>query len=310
MSTAEIAQVVQAYRQVYETLTEKERAVRERAIMAMAKGTTKGLNKFEVLHELTGVEIYVARNRSDVLAIGEAAEVLWKRIHNKEMLTSTGRTIAYNAKKIAALKGKDMSDAMMEALREYDALPVVRTQDGIPYRSGNAKSKPTSDTSEGKFSQIEPGKDREFWLNFRSTMSEYMEKRTEGLDSSTRELLKRSFETDMKIAIDQFLSSIYREQKKAKAQTAIVATAVTRQKVLHACEALHMDPPSVGQPVDMEKARRQKKLLARAYHPDSNGGDSTTQDKYIAVIEAFETLEAFSEQSNAGNPAHRGGDTT
>lgn len=302
MSTAEIAQVVQAYRQVYETLTEKERAVRERAIMAMAKGTTKGLNKFEVLHELTGVEIYVARNRSDVLAIGEAGEVLWKRIHNKEMLPSTGRTIAINAKKIAAIKGKELSEAVLDALKEYDALPVIRMQDGIPYRASNTKGKPTPDMSEGRFAQIEPGKDREFWLNFRTTMAEYMEKRTEGLDSSTRELLKRSFETDMKIVIDQFLSSIYREQKKAKAQTAIVATAVTRQKVLHACEALHMDPPSVGQPVDMEKARRQKKLLARAYHPDSNGGDNTTQDKYIAVIEAFETLEAFSEQSNAGNP--------
>lgn len=302
MSTAEIAQVVQAYRQVYETLTEKERAVRERAIMAMAKGTTRGLNKFEVLHDLTGVEIYVARNRSDILAIGEAGEVLWKRIHNKEMLPSTGRTLAINAKKIAALKGKELGDAVLDALKEYDALPVIRTQDGIPYRSSNSKSKPTPDMAEGKFAQIEPGKDREFWLNFRSTMAEYMEKRTEGLDSSTRELLKRGFETDMKIVIDQFLSSIYREQKKAKAQTAIVATAVTRQKVLHACEALHMDPPSVGQPVDMEKARRQKKLLARAYHPDSNGGDNTTQGKYIAVIEAFETLEAFSEQPNADNP--------
>lgn len=301
MSTAEIAQVVQQYRQVYETLTEKERAVRERAIMAMAKGTTKGLNRFEVLKQLAGIEIYTARNRSDILSIGEAGEVLWKRIHNKEMLPSTGRSVAINAKKIAAIKGKDLSEAVLDALKEYDALPVIRTVDGIPYRSANSKSNPTPEMAEGRFAQIEPGKDREFWLNFRSTMSEYMEKRTEGLDSSTRELLKRGFETDMKIVIDQFLSSIYREQKKAKAQTAVVATAVTRQKVLHACEALHMDPPSINQPVDMEKARRQKKLLARAYHPDSNGGDNTTQDKYIAVIEAFETLEAFSEQSHAGN---------
>jgi len=301
MSTAEIAQVVQQYRQVYETLTEKERAVRERAIMAMAKGTTKGLNRFEVLKQLAGIEIYTARNRSDILSIGEAGEVLWKRIHNKEMLPSTGRSVAINAKKIAAIKGKDLSEAVLDALKEYDALPVIRTVDGIPYRSANSKSNPTPEMAEGKFAQIEPGKDREFWLNFRSTMSEYMEKRTEGLDSSTRELLKRGFETDMKIVIDQFLSSIYREQKKAKAQTAVVATAVTRQKVLHACEALHMDPPSINQPVDMEKARRQKKLLARAYHPDSNGGDNTTQDKYIAVIEAFETLEAFSEQSHAGS---------
>lgn len=125
------------------------------------------------------------------------------------------------------------------------------------------------------------------------------------MDPSTREILKREFETDIKVLVEQFQASIRRVQLREKDHTKVATIAVTRNKVDDACMVLHMDPPEWkgGQVVvDMGKARSQKKLLARSYHSDLKGSDPVLHDKFLAVIEAFQILETYSKQEIVPKP--------
>jgi len=296
MTTADALAVAAQYRQEFDSLTEKERAVRERAIWAMAKDSHRGEDRWIALGKITGQDPYSLRNRSDILTAGDCAEPLWVRIHNKEMLPKVGRQLVITARKDSLATKKTMELAILDALKAYDALPHVRVQDGIPFRVNGPRAK--GEPEKVKFLQFNQNQDREFWITFRATLSGYFEKKCEGLDPSTVELLKRGFETDLKVATEQFLANVRRAQAREKTHAEVALIAITRNKILEACTTLHMDPPSVGKPVDLEKARRQKKSLARVYHPDANGGDESLRSKYIAVIDAFQILEAYSEQIN------------
>jgi len=298
MTAAELNQVALQYRLDRDSLTEKDKAIRERALWAMASPETrKSETKRDFLQRLVGEVQYSTTARQAILVGGDASDVIWKRIDDKQMLLKTGSLLVIKAKKIAAATNVDMATAITGVLAEYDALPVVRTANGIPYRSGSTKGKASFDPT--PFLQADQMKNRGFWVHFRTALSGFLEQNAVGIDASTKELLKKGFETDVKVLVDQFLSVVRREQSKGKERVALLTVAITRGNVLDACEALHMDPPQADGRVDLEKARRQKRLLARAYHPDSNGGDETMQGKYVVVIQAFQTLETYSEQFNA-----------
>lgn len=313
MTTAEIQLVAQQYRQERDSLTEKEKAVRERALWAMADPETrKAEPRREFLRRILSEELYAIQLRHTILNGGDAADAVWRRIDDRQMTLKSASIIVLKARKAVDIsQSKDMVAAISEQLSIYDALPVVRYLNGIPYRSGaigknvSKSTIPSPTSTPVPFVKLDQGRNREFWIQFRASLTDYLDKQCDGIDASSKELLKREFETDMKVLIDQFLATVRREQGKGKAQAELVATAISRNKVLAACGTLHMDPPRANCDVDMDKARRQKKLLARAYHPDSNGGDETTQGKYIAVIQAFQTLETYSEQFNA--ETHRAG---
>lgn len=296
MTMADVSLVAATYRQEYDTLTEKERASRERAIWAMTEGfRTAGVKRYDLLKNIVGQEIFTLRIRAEILAIGDAADVIWGRLDRKEILISTAGKLATQARRMMD-GGTDSVAAVTEALREYDALPCVRVINGVPCRMDYPRRSPAGKPEE--FPTLEVGKERDFWLNFRNSVMAYLDKKCEGVDASNREILKRDFEIDIKVVIDQFLSNARRVQLREKKNIDIVA--LSRNKVLESCEILHMDPPArVGGPVDMEKARIQKKQLARSYHPDSNGGDQSMKEQYQEVIQAFQTLEAYSKANGA-----------
>lgn len=311
MTSAEILMVAEQYRQDRNSLTEKDKAVRERALWAMAGPEIRKVEfRRDFLKRLLNEPTSGTQYRQTILAIGEAGEPLWRRIHEKQLLLGTGADLASKAKKMERTQNVELSIAVLEALKEYDSLPFTRLVDGVPVRIPGPKGRSTPE-EQPTFQHLDTG--RQFWLDFRATVTTYFEKKCEWMDSSTREILKREFETDLKVLIEQFQSKIHNAQKREKGQREVALVALTRSKILDACTTLHMDPPAVGGQVDMDKARKQKKLLARAYHPDSNGGDSTTQEKYIAVMQAFQVLETYSKQTNAAQlhvvpqPVHRSG---
>ena len=59
---------------------------------------------------------------------------------------------------------------------------------------------------------------------------------------------------------------------------------------------LAIDPPKkLGEPVDLKQAAKQKRTLARLYHPDASGREDT-RGAYEQVIKAYEALEEYNEQ--------------
>ncbi len=70
---------------------------------------------------------------------------------------------------------------------------------------------------------------------------------------------------------------------------------ITRRQVLDACRTLRIDPPKPEAQVDLAAARRNKKQLARAYHPDTSKADNA-RVFYQQVIEAFDVLEQYHKQ--------------
>lgn len=62
--------------------------------------------------------------------------------------------------------------------------------------------------------------------------------------------------------------------------------------------ASHMDPAlvaaakvlEVGFPLDLKDVRRSYKRLAKLYHPDSNGGDKASEEKFKDVTQAYRLI--------------------
>jgi hypothetical protein len=295
MTLAEAKLAGEKYQQEAATMTEKDRAIMEGLLWAAFKTVPEFKGEFRnaVMSQLIGQGSHVTAARAGLLYYGEHVNPIWERIHNKQMTLSTGWNLARTASADSINNSKDPDCAVRDALKEYDELPRVKMYNGIPTRVAAVGSRKAKSE---RMQPFEAGKDRQFWHSFRKLLSTYFEGKCEGLEPATKELLIRGFETDSKVLVEEFLVRLYGAQRKSKASSEVVSMSVTRHKVLDACHALHMDPPSVGIAVDLEKARRQKKLLARAYHPDSHGGDETTKAKYMEVIEAYQTLEAYAVQ--------------
>jgi DnaJ-class molecular chaperone len=61
---------------------------------------------------------------------------------------------------------------------------------------------------------------------------------------------------------------------------------------------LNLKVPPPHKPVDLTAAKKAKRNLVRAYHPDHNG--EGTRAAYEAVIDAYRTIEMYAEQTERG----------
>lgn len=65
-----------------------------------------------------------------------------------------------------------------------------------------------------------------------------------------------------------------------------------------------MDPPKRGSSLaaTLAQANRQKRTLARLYHPDTNEGSDTTRPQFQAVIDAYLLVEQYVNENTPNSP--------
>lgn len=289
--------LVKQYRERASVMTEKEKALLEQQIWELVP-SPRTVFRREYLRDVLGIGQSESESRSKLLNGGDVTEQLWTLIHERKMTLRTASDLFSQARQRSLSGMIKLGDAVNEALREYNERPYGgTTEKGIPYRFREPVRrklepvvKPTASNNDG------------FWETIQSSLQEHVKKTVPNVDPGTAATLIKEFRTELKVLADQFQMKLKRAAEMSSFRLPTRSTAVSFNEVVRACELLHMDPPlERGGPVDMVKAARQKRTLARNYHPDSAGDNEVLAEKYLIVMEAFQTLEAYSKQPRAVN---------
>ena len=290
--------------------TEKEKAEIEQLLWS---GTTQDERRDIVrrlwLSKLLNIDQGTTQCRSSILALGTPGEVIWIRIDNKMMTLSTGSRLACAARELALTCKMPINEALTEVVADYDRLPLVAWVDGVQVRRknpGSPVSKPASlqaAVPEVPAPAPQPrDAEKPFWESLRLQVVPFVASKLQGADPVTAEMLSLEFERDLKILLQDFQLRIYRAARTTKDHAKVALKTISRTKVRAACEALDMVPPETGRPADLKVALSQKWKLARAYHPDANGGLQTesTREKFKAALDAYECLVEYNASLSTG----------
>lgn len=268
-------------------MTERERAEIEAQIWGLipkADRPKSGIDEY--IASKFGGSRYAISGRHFLYRAGRHADALWKRIESGMPLNSAV-TILRRSRETARLKNLTIDDALTAELEKYDTTGYeVRSPDGKVIRRTKPSRLPTPEDSSGPHS----AEGREFWNAIRRMFGDYLNTRLASCDPMELDSIRRTVESDLNVLLADMQKMISRASRGAM-PVAIVA----RQVVVQACHTLGMDPPGVGKPVDMQKAKQQRKLYLRQYHPDVHGGSEATRPLYEATNEAFRIIEQYNE---------------
>jgi hypothetical protein len=259
--------------------TERAKSMLEGRLWAITTPAIKREYRVEnFLKELFGPGSYSRRR-----CLLNAPDELWDRVDGGSLTLAMAEWIWLQARKASRREERPAAEFVPDLLARLDKAPVKSSAGGrtVKHRPKSAKRpKVTKDTTAGD-------NFRSAWTRIRMELRRMLEKRANGLlDSIEGDRLMTAFERELDATIQGFtrrIAGLKRQDQKP----------ISRRKLIDACRVLHMDPPEPGGGVDLAMATRQKRRLARAYHPDA-AGDASMTDQYQAVIEAFETIDAYS----------------
>ena len=254
--------------------------------------------KANYIKHLLGGSSRQIRERAYLMRADETAE-LWRRIENEGMLTTTATRLHREARANAERHRIPLGDALYLVLQEYDKLPTRKAPGGRTIRQRNPSKLSRTKQKQIKNERRKAAKIRRngeaFWMELRDTLREYITAQLPDGETIEIEPVWRALEADLKVVIDDFQARLYRlrrEQREA-------LEPVKRRKLCTACQILHLDPPTKNKPLNMTEVRRQKRVLARAYHPDAHGGDDSMRAQYEAVLDAYRVIEQWNNEQEA-----------
>lgn len=239
-----------------------------------------------------GIPGYATTNRHQLHLTGEDAAPLWERI-DQGMPLHTAMVILRDAKRSAQVTKISLVDEIKRHIDKHDNLGVaVQTAGGKVFRRNPAgKTQVENVPSELPRATKEVSEAKNLWVAMRTMVSDYLDSRLEGCDPADVDSARRRVEADLNTVISD-MQAVIRRVVNGRIDTG----SVTRSQVIDACRALGMDPPSPGKAVDEKKAKLQRKLYSRQYHPDVHGGSEETRHLFQATIEAYKLLESYNEQ--------------
>lgn len=229
--------------------------------------------------------------RATLDAAGAAAIPLWERVDNGGSTSigiHTAARLLREARERALRTKTTLALSVLHGLAEFDAAPmvtrsagghvvrrIVREPDAKPLR---ASTRMPHDAA-GRF-----------WSSLREQATEYLiaqfTESNPDADPIVVERLVSEFARDLKVLTDEHQGKIKR------AIGSNHGAEIKRARMISACRTLSIDPPKPGKRVDLGLANKRKKMLARAYHPDSGTGAT---DQYQAVLDAYAVLEQYNE---------------
>ena len=222
-----------------------------------------------------GISKNDACNRMGLFNAGKDADPLWVRVENGSMKIGTAIRLFRQARALAIERNTKVPKMVAEVLKEYAKLPA--RADGVRANYGMSRTRRLAK---------KPGSSRAFWTDLRKRISEHVRAELPEGDLPDIESLWTQLETDIKISIETFQGRMQYNKAKGKAKKS-----VTRRELREAFEALLLEPPRRGKPIDIEAVRKNKRLLARQYHPDLNQGDDGMVEAYQSVIAAAALIE-------------------
>lgn len=279
---------------------EQERALIEYSIWCCADALARqedGFRSFMHKH-LPSVSINQIELRFTLYNAGAQISVLWERVDGLE-----GMPLVTAANRLRAARQYDnLAEGLKIVLDEYDQWPWSSTVNG-----GRFRRRPMSQIARSRLSAERTGKPRgkqarralnensvrRFWATLREQVVSFYEGRLTGFDPIVANKLQREFCVDLQALCEEHGNKIDRARRNVAGATE-VDTAVKFIRVREACEILAIDPPVRGAPLDLAKANKRKRQLARQYHPDVAG--ESLRSQYHTVLDAYTTLKTYMEQ--------------
>ena len=241
-----------------------------------------------------GQSQHVMARRRELWIAGPAADALWARVDAGMPIGRTARVLRAARSRASRRNREAFRRAIEDELRKMDYRPADEAAAPLPSLPAPAAPQ------ELPAPNLAP---REFWQRLRQVLSEHIRPRLEFVPEHERDRLLDDFDRDVQAVCAQHSS---KWQKSARVQQE--RQRVSRQHFSNALRALHMDPPRRGAPLEpvLAQANKQKKTLARLYHPDSHGGSEHTRAQYQAVLDAFLVVEQYvSENKRPVTPSLR-----
>lgn len=228
-----------------------------------------------------GQSQHAMARRRELWIAGPAADPLWARVDAGMPIGRTARVLRAARGRASRRNREAFRRAIEDELRKMDYRPADEDAVATPSR--------LPDVSDPELPAPNLGA-REFWQKLRRVLSEHMRPRLGFMPEHERDRLLDDFDRDVQALCAQHSS---KWQKSAKVQQE--RQRVSRQHFANALRALHMDPPRRGAPLEpvLAQANKQKKTLARLYHPDSHGGSEHMRAQYQAVLDAFLVIEQY-----------------
>jgi len=132
------------------------------------------------------------------------------------------------------------------------------------------------------------------WIALRAVIGKIVSSQAADLTEIDRIELLSQLENDVRQVIAAFSQRMALCKKRLDGDK---SSPVNRRQVEDACEFLHINAPSVGELVDLKKAKSQMRRLVRLEHPDTGSGNT---ESYNAIMKAYVTLEEYNRQNEGG----------
>ncbi len=269
--------------------TDRELAIIENAVMDAAPANVPRTPYTLLLRwksSVLGQSGHAIRCRRDLFIARDAADPLWRCIQ-KGMPLGTAKRLLRQAKKRVDSPRRNRT-AYARAIEEEIA------RERAPWSSATEPEAPPAEPS-SDFVAPEPSVGpREFWARLRQVVTEHMRPRLEFLPEHERDRLLDDFERDVQAVFAQHNTKWQKTSRHLEDQRR-----VSRHRFINALRVLHMDPPRRNAPLGpvLTQANKQKRTLARLYHPDSHGGSEHTRAQYQAVLDAYLVVEQYTNEN-------------
>ena len=268
-------------------------------------------NPAPAIARFLNVPLYVVDARRRLLLAGDLADPLWGLLEGDLTLATAVRLL--RCAQTRRVPPETLSQSLRRAIAEYYALPLQRhLGNGKVSRHGPQRPRGTGRTS-GRTAREHPKRvapdpkpsgDGDFWKNLRSMCSEYARSRLPDHSDEQVDADLRILEADLKVVFEQFTDRV-----RNKLRDTPLTVVVARRQLTEACRVLLLDPPKDRQkppPAFFEKAKRQFKVLAREYHPDTSTGGEATRPQFESVMNAWNVLQQFQHQLQTANTSSKG----
>lgn len=226
--------------------------------------------------------VYSLRTRRDLLIAGKAAHPLWVHVDNGMPLGTAARILR-------------------EARQKRSVIGYERAVDEELSKRGYKVERVTSSPETEPDAPEFIGSSKALFNMLRTTLNQHLTRELSSMPPQERELLVNEFERDVSALI-----SLHKIKWRRMADTQREQKMITRAQFHGALLTLHMDPPKHSTPLAqlLKQANKQRRSLARMYHPDMHGGSEETLPQYKAVIEAFLIIQQYV-QENENRPTLR-----
>lgn len=283
--------LIAEYKRTATSLTAKERAKLEQVIwLCVPNAVRRRTFRRDWLQDNLGVTHYQSEGTNRLLNAGGISDPIWERVDSKEMTVQVAAQILRMAKKKAE-EGHDIVSVIASYLEVYDAAKCsyltpkgqVKIKKGVMRKIGQLF--PSSNRKPGKSG-------RDFWQNLRALIRDYVTEHLAESDQMMKDKVLTQLEIDLKTVIEEARMRINSE--KARGTSYIPTNGKSQiEKVKASCRVLRIDYSNGN--IDLDAAKKKKRMMARLYHPDLHGGSEEHREKYEQILEAYRVIENYME---------------